>query len=424
MSKQKLFLLFVSIILVVYLFLTLKSRKHDVRVTNNSIMQDKKFIAASEIINNDKNFYNISIEKDVSKINKNTQGKNKYFTKIRQILTMKHTDIPKLDKMMVGLLMDKNIKRIDKINGLWFILNEIGFSSDKSEYVLDVLGTLLPIELTDELIDTYQIHKNHSMKKKIIAILANNLSIANPEVQDEERLSFIIEKMQDIQSFIKDKVLSDSNPEILFEGLQAYASISDPEDVYELVTSLKNNNIQISESEFMAVLTEVALGTAESQENMLPDMLNNINNNQVGGKESFDQMMIESLNAGVLTEDTQKEIAIYLSKQEPTLSPNKKGSEENIVKYFEWAEASSKIKNNNIHLENIVLESDNPLKISSVLLYANEKTREKIKSNPNVNDIYAKLESALEDESIDEHAKTVIKDAIGTLQDDLLDTDQ
>jgi len=424
MSKQKLFLLFVSIILVVYLFLTLKSRKHDVRVTNNSIMQDKKFIAASEIINNDKNFYNISIEKDVSKINKNTQGKNKYFTKIRQILTMKHTDIPKLDKMMVGLLMDKNIKRIDKINGLWFILNEIGFSSDKSEYVLDVLGTLLPIELTDELIDTYQIHKNHSMKKKIIAILANNLSIANPEVQDEERLSFIIEKMQDIQSFIKDKVLSDSNPEILFEGLQAYASISDPEDVYELVTSLKNNNIQISESEFMAVLTEVALGTAESQENMLPDMLNNINNNQVGGKESFDQMMIESLNAGVLTGDTQKEIAIYLSKQEPTLSPNKKGSEENIVKYFEWAEASSKIKNNNIHLENIVLESDNPLKISSVLLYANEKTREKIKSNPNVNDIYAKLESALEDESIDEHAKTVIKDAIGTLQDDLLDTDQ
>lgn len=424
MSKQKLFLLFVSIILVVYLFLTLKSRKHEVRVTNNSIMQDKKFIAASEIINNDKNFYNISIEKDVSKINKNTQGKNKYFTKIRQILTMKHTDIPKLDKMMVGLLMDKNIKRIDKINGLWFILNEIGFSSDKSEYVLDVLGTLLPIELTDELIDTYQIHKNHSMKKKIIAILANNLSIANPEVQDEERLSFIIEKMQDIQSFIKDKVLSDSNPEILFEGLQAYASISDPEDVYELVTSLKNNNIQISESEFMAVLTEVALGTAESQENMLPDMLNNINNNQVGGKESFDQMMIESLNAGVLTEDTQKEIAIYLSKQEPTLSPNKKGSEENIVKYFEWAEASSKIKNNNIHLENIVLESDNPLKISSVLLYANEKTREKIKSNPNVNDIYAKLESALEDESIDEHAKTVIKDAIGTLQDDLLDTDQ
>ena len=66
-------------------------------------------------------------------------------------------------------------------------------------------------------------------------------------------------------------------------------------------------------------------------------------------------------------------------------------------------------------MKNIALEENNPLKISSILLYGDEKTIQSIQEDPNADNISVKLESALEDDTISTENKTIIKDAIGTL---------
>lgn len=229
--------------------------------------------------------------------------------------------------------------------------------------------------------------------------------------------------MQDIQSFIKEKVLNNSNADIASEGLHAYASMSDSEDVQELISSLREegNNIQVDNNLIMNILTETALSTAEAQADMLPDMLNDIENNPKLGtkeKETFNQIIIESLNAGVLTEESQKELAVYMQNNEPKLQASSDGSGADILKYYRWAEAGSKINNNDMSLENIALESDNPLKVSSILLYGDAKTIQNIKQSTNIEHVYSKLESAL-DGAIGQGDGTIIRDAMATLKEDI-----
>jgi len=270
--------------------------------------------------------------------------------------------------------------------------------------------------------DAYKNNNDAKVKIEIMNMLANNLSITNPEVQDKKQLDFIIEKTKDIQDFLKENILKEGDARMASEGLHAYADISDAQDVQELITTLneRGNKAQLDKSELTNILTEVALGTAEAQEDILPSMLEtmqndtNINPQQ---KENFNQLMISGLNAGVLTKEAQGELAIYLEKQEPKVPLAKEAYTDSLVKYYDWAEASSKVEGNNLQLENIALENDNPLKVSAILMYADEKTIKNLKENPNAQSTYAKLEAALEDDKISQNNKDIIKGAMDRLNE-------
>lgn len=348
-----------------------------------------------------------------------------YLERIKGIFKMKSANIEVLDKAMNALLMDKNTSRIDKINGLWALLNEIGFKAkEKSLYLLQSLATLLPVELTDKLISVYKESSDSDIKIELINMLSDNLDIANPEVQDKESLAFIIEKTKDIQTFLKENILNETDTRMASEALHAFSKVSETEDVQELIMTLEQmgNKAQLDKVELNNILTEAALSTEETQKDILPSMLNTMQNNTTLNsqeKENFNQMMISSINAGVLTEEMQGEVSTYLANQEPVVAKTKEVTSDTLFKYYNWAEASSKIQNNNISLKNIVLESDNPLKVSSIIIYADEITIKNIKKNINVRDIYAKLESALENDNIREKNKVIIKDAMGRLDENI-----
>ena len=422
-KKIILFLLaIVTIALVVFVF----TKRSNLETEREYKYQDRKFIEVSEVEKNDINFYKISIASDSNSSNISKKFKNlnhvvnSYFQSIKEIISVKHPNIEKLDKAMHALLMSNDISRINKINGLWLMLNEVGFLSERSEYLLDALSTLMPIELTDKLITVYNDSGNLNIKVKLINMLANNINIANPEVQDKERLDFIIEKIKEIQSFLKENVLHENNPEIVSEAIHAYADVSDEEDVQELIVSLKEgeNAGVLKEKDIVNLLAEVAVSTEEAQKEMLPAMLETMTNSNMldtQQKENFTKMLIESINAGVLTQETQQEVSSYLKKQEPELTLKEKVSTDTMAKYYTWAEANTKIKNNNVNLESIALENDNPLKVSSILLYADDSTIQKIKASPNTDNLYVKLESALEDDKITNENKVIIKDAMSRL---------
>jgi hypothetical protein len=419
LKKKRMYLYFLMSIgvLLVFVFF-MKQDKMEKEVKDDTPLQESKSIEVSEIAKNDKDFYSISTKKD-----KILHNKHKYFQMIKEMFTTNNAYISEMDKVMTALLMDKNIPRIDKINGLWSILKEIGFNSQKSEYLLDALGTLMPVELTSELIAMYgEKSSSHTMKLKMIEMLSGNLQIANPEVQDEKSLQFIMDKQEEIQAFIKEKVLSDSNEQIASEGLRAYASMSGSQEVEELITSLyeSEQDSYMNSDAIRKMLTETALSTTEAQEDMLPSMLNDMENNpdvDAKQKEAFTQMMIESLNAGVLTEVSGEELTAYMKSNEPALHLNDSKSETDISKYYHWVEASSKIKDSDTSLVDTALNNDNPLKVSSILLYGDSQTIQKIKNSSNVEDMHAMLELALNDNSINVSSKTIIDDALGVLEE-------
>lgn len=420
-------LLFIGVVFGIYLFTSFQKSKLKTIPKDNQVEQ--KSIASSEIAKSDKNFYQISTKKNMhkdrsSKQNKKSNATKEHLYSIKKIIDMKYADIAKLDKLMIAFLMDTNISRIEKIDGIWSMLNEIGFSSQKSEYLLDTLATLHPIELTDELMTVYTEQANHNIKMKIIAMLSSNMDIANPEVQDEEKLDFIVEKIEDTQSFLKEKILTkENNKELLSEALHAYADISNAEDIQELLTSLKDEegNTPLNRIEVSNILTEAAIATIEAQEEILPSLLETMSKEatvNLQQKKAFNEMIMDSLNAGVLATESQKELDNYLKEQEPTLTLKQKSSTDTILKYYTWAKASAKIPNNQMSLETIVLENDNPLKVSSVLLYADDAIIQNIQSNPKTEITYAKLESALDDDKISKENKIIIKDALSRLADD------
>jgi hypothetical protein len=427
--KKKLYLFSALIIVILIAIVALQKpdRPQKQIETNDSALETAGIsMEFSEVAKNDKDFYQITIKKkhkkpaETKKINP-TNAKLQW---IKSLLYMKTVSVSTMDQAMHDFLMDKNTNRIDKINALWAMLKDIGFSSQQGEYLLDSLATLLPIELTKDLIDVYNNKKlTTPIKVKLINMLAENTTIANPEVQDKERLSYIVEQIQEIQSFLKEDVLTSSDPDLLEGGLLAYANIAEPQDVQELVSSLSNsaNGALIPDGMLNKVLTEAAMSTPQAQESMLPAILENMENDNFHDhkeQESFTQLMIEGANAGVFSEKSQHDVGNYLRSKEPMISVDDTDGADSLSKYYSWAEAASKIKNSGVSLEDIARHDTNPLKISSILLFADDKTIQKIKNSPDAENIRMRLEGALEDERLSDERKSTIKDALSSLSAD------
>ena len=422
--KNKLIFFIIGIICI---FVCVLLYQNILKKTSKNPFLERKFIEISDIAKKDKHFYDITIPNHASNTTmtksvdkQEDEQSSKYLQKINKMIAMKHPDILILDKVMNDFLMNDDISRINKINGLWSLLNETGIESQIGEYLLDYLATLLPIELTDNLILTYKDIKNPNIKIKLINMLSENVNIANPEVQDEERLMFIGTQIEKIQHFLRDTVLSQQNHEIVSEGLRAYANVSEATDVQDLILSLKEdgNTMPISQAELTDILTETALGAQESQKEMLPDILEFMlskKNMKSQEKEIFYQSMIESVKAGVISTENKKDIATYLERQEPQLTLDTSVSTEDISKYYNWVEASTKIQNGDINPETIALESDNALKVSSILLYTDPITIQKIRQSSDASVVSAKLEAALENDNISNESKIIIKDALDRL---------
>jgi len=389
--------------------------------TEQRVVKTEPF-EVSSIVKSSKDFYKVSTKAINSTKKNHTTSKvtDNTANTLRNIMNLKDANMTVLDNKIIAFMTDNNTSRLDKINTLWALLGEVGLDSFKGEYLLDALVILHPIELTDELISTYGKNIKTHRKLKIISMLSENTSILNPEAQDEKELIFIIEKIKSIQTFLKEEVLTDSNSDIVSEGLNSYADISDVEDVQEIIETLMQgeNKALVQNEKLLSLQAEMAMSTQKTQEEMLPSMLNTMQHKKASPEEqeAFTDILLESINSGVLTSIDTQELSIYLEKQEPELALSQGFSPEKFSRYYAWAEASSKIKDFGIDLATIALENDNPLKVTAILFYSDEKTIQKIKENPNTQSIYMKLKLALND-STDQYTKQAIKDAMEVLEE-------
>ena len=410
-----------TILVVLYIWMR-KGSESSVETSEISRVQiDKqRVLNSTEIADADANFYNISVKKDDNKSSiEDTQDSlaSIYFQQIKKLILMKNLSLKDLDKVMSALLMDENVSRDEKIDGLWNLLNEIGFTSAKSEYLLDSLSTMMPIELTDKIFAIYEKLDNQKIKIKLIHMLTDNLNIANPDKQTKSESDFIIQKSMDIQSFFKDHILNNQDKTMFKEYLQAYIDISDERDTQDMLTRLKDSssNLPINDVEFTDILVQTSLSTSEAQQEILPSILEDMQNaspEQQGQKEEFNKALLEGIDAGVLDEKSQEAVAQYIKKQEPELTPNSSINTDDISNYYQWAKANMKITSNETDMNKMISEEDNPLKISAILIYADDDDIESIKSTGKMQEIHQRLERSLNKNHYPQETVTIIKDAM------------
>lgn len=164
------------------------------------------------------------------------------------------------------------------------------------------------------------------------------------------------------------------------------ASTEQVQDIISLITN-GGSESKISDQELISTLTEVAISTKESQENILPNILDSIEKDSFNKnkKKAFYETILSALNSdmpdNILTEDLRDALSDYLTKQEPKLNILEDIPIENLENYYSWVNAISKVKNIDTtqYLRNTLFTNNNPLKVSSIILYANENTIQNIK---------------------------------------------
>jgi len=420
-NTRVLLLLFAFIVLVIFgvVFLgghTDPVRPQDPQAAASPIAED------TEVITHNKDFYAVSTKPKTTQPTHKKQPKpprknalKAILIQLKQQLAKKFADIPQLDRAMHALLMDGSISRMEKIDALWGLLQEVGLESDQAKYLLDSLYTLMPIELTDKLIDAYPHLHDPSIQTRLIDTLSNSVNILNPDKQDKEKLDFIVERIQKIETFLKEDALHANDPNVREDGLRAYASIADPDDIKEMITSLDPS--VVSAEVRNELLTEAALSTPEAQVQMLPVLIEKMQTDaSPEEKERFTRMTLGALNDDAIDPKAQKGLQSYLEDQEPTLDPSLPSTSDTTGDYYTWAKGLAKVRGGTHPLAKIALETDNPLKTSSILVYIDDKTFQQVATSPEAKGLQERLEAAMEDEHIAPQSKTFIKDALDRLK--------
>jgi len=413
------FMLFLTLLLFLF-----SNSSEEVKST---ISSESIFVSTDDLKENLDDFYKVEPKVVSIMIDVNKTKSLEKITKLNDINSlMKYftgeSSFADLDKAMVDFLKDNTISRIDKINGLWRMVEKFDLSSNRGLYVLDYLATLLPLELTDNLIEAYDEQKDAKVQAKLMDIIHSSLSIANPEVQDKEKLDFIISKYKDVQSFFHEKTMNSVDGKISMDALDYYVKIIPPEEAFEIFESLKNDELQakdLNKGELLSLMTETALSTDESQETLFSEILDSAKDSSLNKSEksAFNQTVIEALNNDVLTENSREKLKPYMDDIEPSFSSEtmKIDTSEN---YYSWVNAKAKVEGveTNEYLENFVNESEDSLKISSILLYSDNNLIEDIKNSDN-NHLVEQLNASLESSDVDDESKYLIKDALSRLSE-------
>jgi len=410
-------LIAVSMLLV--LFLINNNEDIDLQPLHNESI----YVSTEDLKKTLDDFYEVEPQVVSILLDSNKTKSLKKITKLNTIDTLMkqftgESSFSDLDKAMVAFLKDNTISRIDKINGLWMMVEKFDISTNKGLYVLDSLATLLPIELTENLIAVYNEQTDLKVKAKVMEILSSSLNIANPEVQDEERLNFIISKYKEVESFFHEETMNSIDGKVSMDALGYYVKIVPPEDAFEIFESLKNGELKaknLNKGKLLSLMTETALSTDESQKSLFSEILDSAKDSTLDKKEksAFNQTLIEALNYDVLTEESREKVKSYIDEIEPSFASEviKIDASEN---YYAWVNAKAKVEGveSNKYLESLVLESEDSLKISSILLYSDNNLIQNLKENEGNEQVLEQLNASLESNSVDEESKYLIKDAL------------
>jgi len=430
LKKPFYFMVFFIVIFIALYFICNKINKDDEYLAQNIYDPETRYLSATELPKKLSDFYQVEAFKEKNSHTSSLKEKNdksrlnETYQALEEIkkLLQDEVSIIQIDKKIISLLEDNTITRNKKIDGLWDLVLSFGISSEKGIYLLDYLSTLLPIELTDELISNYYSISDINTKMKLMDVLYTSLDIANPEVQNEEQLNYIASQYLIIQDFIYEQLSNTSNNDVFTTALSLYTKVASPEQTQEVITSVLNGSYgdkNINKEQALNLMTESALSTYESQNYTLPSIISSLETEIVNDdvKKSFSQNIINAINAGIISDENKEQLSYYLKNQEPELYISKDIPIENMEEYYNWAKAITNL-NSNTHTEIIqkladkAISEDNLLKSSAIILYSDEDLIYLIRESRGYQNISNRLNIALSSNDISNDSKIIIQDAI------------
>ena len=336
-----------------------------------------------------------------------------------QLLSLKGKD---LDNEVLSFLNNKQIPRSEKLATLLAILEKVGFNSEKGNYFLDVLNSLKPIEISEQLINQFQSgNLSDNTKNSLLRILANSYGLDTSK-STPEMAQFIAKKSIAIHDFFTQQIQNPASKETFKQAITLYPSVSSAYEIPLLNDALTKHQNLISIQEGLAIRLDSAIATQNAQENNLPELLKSVQQSSFKPeiKKEFNNRLFSLLQQPVsdkmVSEIAKPDVINYLKSQEPAL--NNANAEFNALSdYYSWLNAyaamSSEQNNRAAFMANFMNQSATAIQQAAVISFSDNNLVSELQQNPM---LQANLQKELTNPQLTAAAKQVIQEAITKLQ--------
>lgn len=418
-----------------------KDKKH---ATNSSKVStqisSENFIplSADEVKSSMSDYYKpTKISEQKKEVEKNTSNKSHsdYYSRLVDLINKEGDQFNKnysLDTEIQKLIKDNNLKRSEKITLLWS-LYKVSFENkniQSASYILEVLSSLQPIELVDDVISSIGLSPDE-LKLKLLNLLADSFRMySNPELANNspETIDFVISQGEKIRNFFDSAIFNPYNANFFKQTLLLYPSIATPEKYYLIDSAIQQNSSLISVKEALTIRTEFAIMNSETMQQSLPTLISSLENKKYPNEDRLE--VIQKLSAFTkdsllntennlnadsqlsIPNDVKYKVGELIKRNEPNLTINDVQNV-NIIKqadYADWLTTYSLTQTNskperitfiNNYINSIPVEKQvsaigglaqdkeilNSLKINAILI----KNLEDYVYNPNTNSEVKKI---------------------------------
>lgn len=237
-------------------------------------------------------------------------------------------DIRQADYSTYTYVHDVNIPRAVKVNQLWSLAIRHQDNPAKFGYLVDIMGSLKPIELVPEIIQAYQHQTDTSNQHHLLSMLVELLYVRNQPglPSEEEQLPNIIK----VQNFFRDLLYQCKNPDHLNYAIRLYPSIASPSDAErDIQYALSRKDIKnlhgniLTEEELIMTELSVAFMTRDQQKKLLPQLIQKYKaNRQFSHSLCF---MLSHMSPDKIDNSIKEKLANLLERQrdklmEPTIN--------------------------------------------------------------------------------------------------------
>lgn len=243
-------------------------------------------------------------------------------TSLQLIFSSPTIDIQSADYNVQVFVKDEHIPRSVKLNQLWSLALKHQDNPTKFNYLIDSLDYLKPIELTPEVIQTFQNQKNIDNQRHLLSMIINST-----HMQQQGRLIRTTDQSSNIimiQNFVRNLLYQSKNEIILKHAIQMYPSIVTPEQArYDIDKAFAREDVKklvkplLSDNEKMFVILQLAFANKNQQKMYLPALIEKNTSSELFNH--YLCFMINDMSPNEIDETVRGEIAHQLELKKSSL---------------------------------------------------------------------------------------------------------
>ncbi len=378
--------------------------------------------------------------------NPSSRGKPKaslleHIEKLRKLLEVADADFNKgymLDLEIQEFMKNKDFSRSEKVYALWDLIDEYIKKYDvnivRVDYLFDVLSTLQPIELTDNLINIINSQSHpFSVNKKILEVLADSYKMVYIDTSklSPTTVDLIEQNGNKIKNLFNQILSNPYDKELFKQALLIYPRIASTDDYHVIDAALQQHKDLLSIQDAVALRIDFAMMDQNMMDTNLSPLLNSINAEKHSNEDRnfavsrLSAFIVGASKAGEQFTDANKATLVeFFKKNEPSMDSQyfQKDSFGAMSDYGSWFDTyatlnSTNTENKQAFVNNFINTATTLQKVAII----NKISIDKMDSPIPYQELQKNegLKSSLNDElsnpTLSEAEKTAVRDALQAL---------